>query len=151
MPVDAEDAAAASPPKSWAGISMLTRPFPGVERPPDHHLQALARGRAGEEATASWYEANGYVVIARNWRTRAGEIDLLCVHPDRSQLVVCEVKARRTDHLGTPAEAVTPAKQARLRRLAAAYLLTSPVRFAEVRFDVACVLGTELSVIEGAF
>jgi putative endonuclease len=121
-----------------------------MERPPDH-LQALARGRAGEDATAAWYEDNGYVVIARNWRTRAGEIDLLCVFPNRSQLVVCEVKARSTDHLGTPAEAVTPAKQARLRRLAAAYLLTSLISYQEVRFDVACVLGTDLSVIEGAF
>ena len=114
-------------------------------------MQARARGQAGEEATAVWYVANGYIVLARNWRTRAGEIDLVCALPDKSQLVVCEVKSRRTDHLGAPAEAVTPAKQARLRRLAAAYLLTSPVRYGEVRFDVACVLGSTLSVIEGAF
>jgi len=66
-------------------------------------------------------------------------------------LVVCEVKARsRTAH-GHPLEAVTPAKQRRLRRLAAAYLRSQDRRWAEVRFDVASVLGATLHVVEGAF
>jgi len=61
------------------------------------------------------------------------------------------VKARtRTTH-GHPLEAVTRAKQLRLRRLAAAYLRSQDRRWAEVRFDVATVLGRTLHIVEGAF
>jgi putative endonuclease len=109
----------------------------------------LALGRAGEDRAAAWYVARGYTVLERNWRCAQGEIDLLCARP--GLLVVCEVKTRRTDRQGAPAEAVTPAKQRRLRRLAAAYLRTSATRYDEVRFDVAAILGRELSVIGGAF
>lgn len=66
-------------------------------------------------------------------------------------LVVCEVKARRTDAHGAPEEAVTRAKQLRLRRLVVAYLRSYGGRYDEVRFDVASLLGTQLTVIEGAF
>jgi hypothetical protein len=63
---------------------------------------------------------HGYQIVERNWRSRIGEIDLVCSRDD--VLVFCEVKSRRTDRLGAPAEAVTVSKQLRLRRLAAAYL-----------------------------
>ena len=119
---------------------------------PDRTQQRnLARGRAGEEAAAAWYVAQGYQIVARNWRTARGEIDLLCAGPHGSLLVVCEVKARRTDRLGAPVEAVTPAKQRRLRRLAAEYLRISARHYDDIRFDVASVLGTTLTVVEGAF
>ncbi len=62
-----------------------------------------------------------------------------------------EVKARRTAAFGVPAEAVTPAKQARIRRLAAAWLAENGVRATELRFDVVAILGTDLEVIEAAF
>lgn len=62
-----------------------------------------------------------------------------------------EVKSRRTAAFGVPAEAVTPAKQARIRRLAAAWLAENEVRAAEVRFDVVAILGDDLEVIEDAF
>jgi putative endonuclease len=109
----------------------------------------LALGAAGEDRAASWYAAAGYRILERNWRTAQGEIDLLCVRA--GLLVVCEVKARRSDRLGHPAEAVTPAKQRRLRRLAAAYAAESPFYFTGIRFDVATLLGGDLDVIEGAF
>ena len=53
--------------------------------------------------------------------------------------------------VGTPLEAVTPAKQARIRRLAAAYLAESGVRASRVRFDVAGVLDGRVEVVEDAF
>ncbi len=70
----------------------------------------------------------------------------------RERLVVfCEVKARATDAFGV-AESVTPAKQARIRRLALAWLAEHPQGFrAELRFDVVCVVGARIEVIEAAF
>ncbi len=118
-----------------------------MERTPD--LSKVARGRAGEDTAAAWYRAHGFDILERNWRTSEGEIDLICARSDL--LVICEVKARRTDRHGDPSEAVTSAKQGRLRRLAAAYLRSATRRYPEVRFDVASVLGTTLTVIEGAF
>ena len=72
-----------------------------------------AFGQAGEDRAAAWYRARGYAVLARNWRCREGELDLV-VRRGRT-LVFVEVKTRRTDRFGIPAEAVTPTKQRRLR------------------------------------
>jgi putative endonuclease len=120
-----------------------------MEHPSD--LRNVARGRAGEALAAAWYREHGYTIVARNWRTEQGEIDLLCTNAGQSILVVCEVKARRTDRLGSPAEAVTRTKQQRLRLLAATYLRGSPINYRDIRFDVACVLGSDLTMLEGAF
>jgi len=108
-----------------------------------------ARGAYGERRAATWYEQRGFQVLARNWRSgRTGELDLVL---RRDRLVVfCEVKARRTEDFGV-AEAVTPQKQARIRRLAAAYLAHAELGSVMLRFDVACVVGTRLEVIESAF
>lgn len=107
-------------------------------------------GAAGEDIAARWYQAAGYEVLARNWRCRDGELDLV-VRRAR-ELVVCEVKARSSDRFGAPAEAVTAAKQRRLRLLAARYLgEAAPFRPASIRFDVATVLQGRLEVIENAF
>ncbi|HYI62926.1 MAG TPA: YraN family protein [Acidimicrobiales bacterium] len=111
------------------------------------HRRAL--GAQGEDLAARWYEERGWTVLARNWRCgRLGELDLVAGR--RGVVVVCEVKARATAAFGIPAEAVTPAKQARIRRLAAAWLAQSGAR-GTVRFDVACVLAGEIEVIEAAF
>ena len=88
--------------------------------------------------------------MARNWRCRDGELDLI-VRQGRI-FVFCEVKARTTDAFGIPAEAVTRTKQARIRRLAARWLEEdAPVRPREIRFDVAAILGGQLELLEGAF
>jgi putative endonuclease len=109
-----------------------------------------ALGSHGETLTARWYEASGYSVVERNWRVAGGEIDLV-VRRGR-ELVFCEVKTRVSDRFGSPAEAVTIAKQRRIRRLAATYLAgLEPPRPSLVRFDVACVTGREVEVIEQAF
>ena len=113
----------------------------------DRHNAAL--GGFGERAAAAHYRTRGYAVLGRNWRCGAGEIDLICARGDT--LVVCEVKARTGSAHGHPLEAVTPAKQRRLRRLAAAYLRQQGRRWAEVRFDVVSVLDGSLEVVEGAF
>jgi putative endonuclease len=108
-----------------------------------------AVGRRGEDAAAAHYQARGYAVLARNWRCAAGEIDLVCARGQT--LVFCEVKARSHTETGHPLEAVTRAKQMRLRRLAAAYLVGQRTYWDEIRFDVASLLGRSLHVVEGAF
>jgi len=101
---------------------------------------------------AAWYERRGYRVIDRNWRCRAGELDLVIEGHDA--IVFCEVKTRATDRFGSPAFAVGHAKQLRLRRLAALWL-SQHRRRTNVRFDVACVVGrgddVTIDVIEAAF
>jgi putative endonuclease len=88
--------------------------------------------------------------VARNWRCREGELDLV-VRLGR-ELVFCEVKARSSDRYGIPAEAVTPAKQRRLRLLATRFLSEQDgLRPSGLRFDVVAVLGSRVEVIEAAF
>jgi putative endonuclease len=95
-------------------------------------------GRRGEALACARLTAAGLRIVARNWRCRAGEIDVVAEGP--GLLVFCEVKTRRGDGYGTPAAAVDAAKQARLRRLAGAYLRATPHRPCKVRFDVVTVV-----------
>ncbi|HVT42062.1 MAG TPA: YraN family protein [Acidimicrobiales bacterium] len=106
-------------------------------------------GRDGEDQAAAHYRARGYAVLERNWRCAVGEIDLICARGET--LVICEVKARSRTATGHPLEAVTVAKQRRLRRLAAVYLVGQRTYWAEIRFDVVSVLGRTLHVVEDAF
>jgi putative endonuclease len=98
----------------------------------------LALGRFGEAYAARHLSDQGMVVLDRNWRCDAGEIDL--VLRDGRVLVVCEVKTRSSRAFGSPLEGVTAAKAARLRRLAARWLADHPVHPEEVRIDLVGVL-----------
>jgi putative endonuclease len=110
-------------------------------------------GALGEDRAADWYRAAGYEVIARNWRCPEGELDLVVALP--GELVFCEVKTRSSDRYGLPAEAVTAAKQRRLRTLAARFLAEHPLvdgcAARSLRFDVVAVTGSTVEVIEAAF
>jgi putative endonuclease len=97
-----------------------------------------AVGAYGERVAEQHLTAQGLVVVARNWRCRDGEVDLIL--RDGDDVVFCEVKTRRGTLYGTPAEAVVGAKARRLRRLAARWLAETGVRPREVRFDVVSVL-----------
>jgi putative endonuclease len=108
-----------------------------------------ALGARGELLTARWYEARGYEVLARNWRCREGELDLV-LRQGRT-IVFCEVKTRSSNAYGTPAEAVTRTKQVRLRTLALRWLEETGARRGHLRFDVAGVVGNQVDVIEAAF
>lgn len=109
----------------------------------------LARGDWGEDLAATWYRERGYEVLDRNWRSAAGEIDLVA---GRDRLVVIvEVKTRRTDRYGPPGAAVHGAKQRRLRGLAVEWLRTHGVRGVELRFDVVAITGVHVEVLTAAF
>jgi len=97
-----------------------------------------AVGRYGEDVAARHLAEQGLVVLQRNWRCELGEIDI--VAREGSCLVVCEVKTRRSSVCGHPVEAVTARKAARLRRLAARWVVESGLHPADVRIDVVSVL-----------
>jgi putative endonuclease len=84
-----------------------------VSTDPRHHL-----GRLGEGLAATHLERLGYAIVARNHRTRYGEIDLVVC--DGQTLVFVEVKTRRGR--GEPFDALHGFKQAQVRRMARAYL-----------------------------
>lgn len=111
-------------------------------------------GGAAEEAAARALVRRGYRVVARNVRFRFGELDLVCEH--RGVLVFVEVKARRAHDHGHPLEAITPAKQDQLARLAAAYLQrlgrAPPCRFDAVAVDLdPSGAAVRVEVVEDAF
>lgn len=110
-------------------------------------------GARGEQRVVEWYRARGYRIVARNWRCREGEIDIVAWSPS-GDLVFCEVKTRSSARFGVPAEAVTVAKRRRLRLLATRFLAAhgAAVRGRRgLRFDVAAVTPGGLEVIEAAF
>jgi len=124
--------------------TIALRPQPGVRRAREPAKVAAmtterrAVGAYGERLAERHLRAQGLVVLARNWRCADGEVDLIL--RDGEDVVFCEVKTRRGDRFGTPAEAIGPAKVRRLRRLAARWLEQTTVRPREVRFDVVAVL-----------
>lgn len=79
-----------------------------------------ALGRYGEELAARRLAEAGLTVLARNWRCRSGEIDIVASEGDA--LVICEVKSRRAGPYEDPMSAVTPRKAERLRHLAQCWL-----------------------------
>jgi putative endonuclease len=112
-------------------------PGPGSPAPGRGPGRRVQLGREGERLACARLTEAGLSVVARNWRCRLGEIDVIAAGP--GLLVFCEVKTRRGDAYGTAAAAVTPAKQARLRRLAGAYLASVDHGPCRVRFDVVTV------------
>jgi putative endonuclease len=119
-------------------------------------------GTAAEEAAAAYLQERGCDIVARNWRCRTGEIDL--VARDGAVLVFVEVRSRTAPtRYGTALEAVTPRKCLQVRQTAEVYLRMTGTTGSPVRFDVAAVtFGTdgtdgtdgtvnELKHIPGAF
>ncbi|MDQ1487188.1 MAG: putative endonuclease, partial [Actinomycetota bacterium] len=84
----------------------------GVDEVATGSTARRALGRYGEGVAANHLAAGGLTVLARNWRCNEGEVDILA--RDGDVLVVCEVKTRRDAEFGTPFDAVTPRKAARL-------------------------------------
>jgi putative endonuclease len=94
-------------------------------------------GAFGERLAAAHLEAKGYRIRARNFRCREGEIDI--VAEDGGCLVFVEVRTRRGDALGGPAESVTVAKERRLLLAAKAYLQEHADLPQDQRIDVVAV------------
>ncbi len=100
-----------------------------------------ALGRYGEDAAARHLAAAGLTVLERNWRCRAGELDIVAL--DGDTLAVCEVKTRTEDGIQSPTEAVDAVKAARLADLAERWLAerwSGPPPPGGVRLDLLCVV-----------
>ena len=98
-------------------------------------------GALGETMAANFLTSQGYIVLDRNWATPRygrGELDLVCRRG--SDLVVVEVKTRRSHRFGHPSSAVTRTKLDQLRRLTGAWLAQSRWQPREVRIDVIAIV-----------
>lgn len=96
-------------------------------------------GALGEQVAVDYLQGLGLVVVARNWRCRYGELDVIAADEAARTVVFVEVKTRTTDLFGGVTEAVTPAKVRRLRRLAGLWLSQQNAGWAAVRIDVVTV------------
>jgi len=98
----------------------------------------LCLGRTGEELAARHLVDHGFTILARNYRTPVGELDLIV--RDRQHLVFVEVKTRRGTAFGTPAEAVGAHKQRQIVRASQWYLSSTNGSALQPRFDVIAVI-----------
>lgn len=110
-------------------------------------------GLRGEDLACEALAARGYTVVARRYRTRSGELDIIARH--RDYLVFIEVKARQSGSFGDPEEAVTVQKQQKMVWMATDYLTRSGLHEVPCRFDVVAI-NTEsapplITIIEDAF
>lgn len=94
-------------------------------------------GERGELRAAEYLQKKGFCLLARNYRTRRGEIDLICA--DERYLVFVEVKTRSSAAFGMPCEAVTYGKQQKLILTAQQWLQEHPTAL-QPRFDVVEIL-----------
>ena len=97
----------------------------------------ISLGRSGEDLACRALERLGYAIVARRFRVRGGELDI--VARDGPVLVFVEVKTRAGRSFGDAAEAVTPVKQRRMTRLAGEYLTRHEVSGCPCRFDVVSI------------
>src|SRR5690606_3999779 len=124
-----------SAPTGTTGRDRARRPMPTRSASEVVVMRAKdAVGRYGERVAAAFLVERGWQVLDRNWRGPSGELDIVAL--DGDELVVVEVKTRTGDGFGHPAEAVTAAKLARLRRLAGQWLADHDVHPAGLRIDV---------------
>jgi len=110
-------------------------------------------GEAGEALAARLLRRQGYRILATNYRTPLGEIDIIA--RERDTIVFVEVKARRSLGFGHPKSAVTAQKQRRLSMLALYYLKSTGQSGARARFDVVAICAAperpEVEIIRNAF
>lgn len=108
----------------------------------------MLRGRQAEDQAADYLARRGLTLVARNWRCKGGELDLIM--RDGAVLVFVEVRARGRRDFGGAGESITAVKQARLIHAAQAYLATLP-RPPACRFDALLLDGDRLEWIRDAF
>lgn len=107
-------------------------------------------GNAGETQACDFLTAKGYKILARNYRCKTGEIDIIA--QQKKFLVFIEVKTRASSHaFGGPVAAVTPAKQRKIALAATLYIKETALKFDSIRFDIISVLPQQIDHIENAF
>ena len=100
-------------------------------------MNQRTKGVEGEALAATFLEQQGYRVLERNFRFDRGEVDLIAEEGD--ELVFVEVKARHGDRFGTLEEAITPKKEALMKKVAEGYLHVHHIDQQACRFDVVAI------------
>lgn len=113
----------------------------------------IALGRQGEDIAAVYLQQLGYEILARNYRCRHGELDIIC--KKKHLLIFVEVKTRRSDLFGSPEEAITKSKIAHIKKTALYYMAENKTGCKELRFDVVTIMmkarQPDINHIEAAF
>lgn len=113
----------------------------------------IITGKSGEELAVSFLEDNGYKVIARNYRNKLGEIDIIA--RDKDTISFVEVKTRSSDKWGVPAEAMSSFKQRQIAKTALVYLKENNLLGKKARFDLVSVLcaggSPQVEILKNAF
>lgn len=102
-------------------------------------------GDRGESRAEDYLKSLGYKILSRNYRTRFGELDIIC--QDEETLVFVEVKLKATDYFGSPGEMITKRKKGHLLASAKFYLLEKNYQ-GPWRFDAVLLAGKGLEHLE---
>lgn len=114
----------------------------------------LAAGRRGEDLAHRYLLSEGYMIVARNYRLSSGEAEADLIAREGEDLVIVEVKTRKSAEYGPPERAVSPEKQRHLIRVAREYARKTDTPWERVRFDVVSVVMAEppeITLLRGAF
>jgi putative endonuclease len=114
----------------------------------------LATGRRGEDLAHRFLQSQGFIIVARNWRPRAGGLELDIVAWEKDALVFCEVKTRASEEYGSPDRAVDLEKRKHIVRAAREYARRAGVDWNAVRFDLVNVVvenPVRLNLLRDAF
>ena len=106
-------------------------------------------GKYYEDLATYYLTEKGYEIIERNFDTDRGEIDIICKNDEF--MVFVEVKYRKSGRYGLPREAVTYAKQKKIRKAASYYIAVNKIRNMDFRFDVIEIIKDEITHLENAF
>lgn len=113
----------------------------------------LYLGKSGEESAAAFLKNNGYKIIARNYKNKLGEIDIIARENDT--ICFIEVKTRGSDRFGLPQEAISGLKQRKISKVALSFLKDNNLLNQKARFDVISVMyahdSPKLDLIKNAF
>ena len=115
-------------------------------------MEHLLYGKKGEALATNYLKNKGYKIIANNYKTKIGEIDIIA--EINNTIVFVEVKSRISSAFGDPLEAINYHKQQKIRNVATYFLKSKGLFDANCRFDAIAVLGDdEASIrhIENAF
>ena len=118
--------------------------------------ERLYFGKEGERAAVKFLKKKGYRIIEKNYRNKAGEIDIIAEHGQ--VLVFVEVKSRAGAEWGEPLEAITPHKQRKIGQVARGFMTRHKIENRDCRFDVVGIKGDpdepkqwEIQLVQDAF
>jgi len=110
-------------------------------------------GRRGEDFACKFLEKYGYKIIERNYRNKAGEIDIIA--RDKDEMVFIEIKSKLSKDFAQPELSVNPSKQKRIVKAALLYLMEKNIKKTGCRFDVVGITGEKenrkVELIKNAF